>query len=226
MTCLAAIRQTPAKIHQDFSVFLKERSILEEKHAQGLRKISRINHETAHKSESRSGSYALQLQEVTRSHERMADNGMRFSEALHNMHEDLNELCNNMERGRKHWKVEGLNNEKKVKDAEMLMDKARARYHASAESYDRARTGDSSGRSFGIKGPKSAEQREEDLQRKMQAADSEYAAKVQAAQGTRQENMTQLRPQAVKAMQELIFECDSALTLQLQKFGKSWIRHD
>lgn len=146
---------------------------------------------------------------------------MEFASSLHKMHEDLNELATNMDRSRKHWKQEGLNNEKRVKDAEGAMEKAKARYESNADSYDRARTGDTSGRSFGIKGPKSAEQREEDLLRKAQAADQDYKAKVEGAQLARKENQDSLRPQAIKQLQELVRECDSALVLQLQKFGES-----
>ena len=205
---------------QDFAGFLKKRSNIEDEHAQGLRKLSQATHQTSQRNDNRQGSYALQLADVTRIHERIADNGSQFALSLHQMHEDLNELSNNMEQGRKHWKHEGLNNEKKVKDAELLMEKAKARYDTSANNYDRARTGDSSGRAFGIKGPKSAEQREEDLNRKVQVADADYQTKVQAAKMQRQENLSSLRPQAVKAIQELITECDSGLTLQLQKFGE------
>ena len=152
----------------------------------------------------------------------MADNGQTFAQSLHQMHEDLSDLANNIDRSRKHWKQEGLNNEKRVKDAEAAMEKAKTRYDNNADSYDRARTGDGSGRSFGIKGPKSAEQREEDLLRKAQTADQDYKAKVEAAQLARRENQESLRPAAVKQLQELIRECDTALVTHLQKFGR-WL---
>ena len=151
----------------------------------------------------------------------MADNGVQFALSLHQMHEDLNELAANIERGRKLWKQNGLSAEKRVQDSEALMEKAKAKYNSLAEDYDRARTGDkTSGRVFGLKGPKSAAQHEEELQRKVQQSDSDYASKVQIAKSQRQELVSTLRPQAVRAMQELINECDSGLTLQLQKFGK------
>lgn len=198
---------------------MKKRSGLEEDHAQGLKKISKATLESIRREEHRQGSYAIQLSEITRAQDHMAENGMQFSLSLHQMHEDLNEMCNTIEAGRKHWKHEGLTNEKKVKDAESLLERSKARYDAAAQSYDRVRTGDSSGKSFGIKGPKSAEQREEDLHKKAQAADQEYLSKVQAAQAQRTENLTSSRPQAVKAIQDLVSECDSGLILQLQKFG-------
>lgn len=166
------------------------------------------------------GSYAQQLSEVIRVHERMGDNGMQFALSLHQMHEDLNELSNNMERGRKNWKHEGLESEKRASDAESLMQKAKAKYDSLAEDYDRARTGDTKGsRRIGLKGPKSAEQYEQDLSRKLAQADLDYEEKVKQAKAQRAHLMSTGRPQAVKALQELIKECDSALALQLQKFG-------
>jgi len=150
----------------------------------------------------------------------MADNGMQFALSLHQMHEDLNEMSNNIERGRKNWKHEGLNAEKRFSDAESLMDRAKTKYDGLAKDYDSAKTGDIKGSRRIMKGPKSAAQHEEDLLRKLQAADSDYASKVQAAKSQREELVNSSRPRAVKATEELIRECDSALALQLQKFGK------
>jgi len=154
-------------------------------------------------------------------HERMADNGAQFAISLHQMHEDLLEMASNIERSRKHWKTTGLAAEQRVADTEAAMRKSKAKYDSLAEDYDRARTGDrQAGKKFGLKGPKSAAQHEEDLLRKVQAADGDYASKVQNAQSQRAELWSKLRPEAVKALEDLIKECDAALTLQLQKFGK------
>jgi uncharacterized protein YaaN involved in tellurite resistance len=154
-------------------------------------------------------------------HERIADNGAQFAISLHQMHEDILEMVANVDRNRKHWKV-GLANEQRVAETEAAMRKSKAKYDALAEDYDRVRTGDrQAGKKFGLKGPKSAAQHEEDLLRKVQAADADYASKVQIAQGQRSELWSKLRPEAVRALEDLIKECDSALTLQMQKFGKS-----
>lgn len=154
----------------------------------------------------------------------MADNRVEFALALHQMHEDLYDLAASIERGRRHWKQAGQSAEKTAKDAESTMEKAKVKYDSLAEDYDRARTGDKqSSRVFGLKGPKSAAQHEEDLHRKVQAADSEYLSRVQMAQSQRHELLIHLRPQATKAIQDLINECDAGLTLQLQKFGKMCI---
>lgn len=194
---------------------------MEEEQAQGLKKLCRSSLEFSKRPDSRQGSYANNYSEVIGIHDRMADNGVQFALSLHQMHEDLHDLATNIERNRKHWKQVGLSSEKRVQDAESMMEKAKAKYDSLAEDYDRARTGDKqSGRVFGLKGPKSAAQHEEDLHRKVQAADTDYSNKVQAAQSQRLELVNTLRPQATQAIQDLIRECDSGLTLQLQKFGK------
>ena len=205
---------------QDFAAFLKKRSTLEEEHAQGLKKLCRSSYESTRRPDSRQFSYARSYEEITHIHERMADNGIQFALSLHQMHEDLHELAADKERGRKQWKQTGLSAEKRVQDSEGAMEKAKAKYDAFAEDYDRARTGDKqAGRVFGLKGPKSAAQVEEDMYRKVQGADADYSSKVQAAKSQRQELLITLRPQAVKALQDIISECDSGLILQMQKFG-------
>ena len=202
-------------------MFMKKRSVLEEEHSQGLKKLCRTTHEVIRRPESRQGSYAHQFDEVNRVNERMSDNGMQFALLLHQMHEELIELNTSVERGRKQWKQAGLSAERRVQEAELAMEKAKNKYDSLAEDYDRARTGDRHGsKKFGLKGPKSAAQYEEDLLRKLQAADADYASKVQAAQGLRQELLGTSRPQALRALQDLILECDSAVALQLQKFGE------
>ena len=199
---------------------MKKRSTLEEEQAQGLKKLCRSSHELVKRPDNRQGSYAQSYDEILGIHDRMADNGIQFALSLHQMHEDLHDLAANMERGRKHWKQNGLSAEKRVQDSESLMEKAKSKYDSLAEDYDRTRTGDKqSGRVFGLKGPKSAAQHEEDLLRKVQQADTDYSSRVQSAKNQRQELVATLRPQAVRALQDLINECDFGLTLQLQKFG-------
>ncbi|KAK5114234.1 hypothetical protein LTR85_010299 [Meristemomyces frigidus] len=218
-TLLNRLKQSIASA-RDFALFLKKRSKLEEDHANGLKALAKAQIDAIKRSEVRGGSYAMQLTEVLRVHERMADNGMTFALSMHQMHEDLNDLSSNMERGRKQWKHEGLDAEKRASDAEAAMHKAKARYDSLAEDYDRARTGDTKGsRRIGLKGPKSAEQYESDLLRKVQAADADYEEKVRLAKAQRESLISEQRPKAVQEVKKLCNECDSAVTLQLQKFA-------
>ncbi|KAF1838476.1 RhoGAP-domain-containing protein [Decorospora gaudefroyi] len=205
---------------RDFSSFLKRRGALEEEHAGSLKKLSRLTLEGARKPDTRHESYRTQFEQVLHANERIADNGTQFGLALHAMHENLLQLANKMDANRKTWKQQGLAAENKVQEAERLAEKAKAKYDQLAEDLDRVKTGDTgAGRKFGLKGPKSAAQHEEDLQRKTQAADQDYASKVQTAQTSRKELVTTLRPQAVTALLDLIKETDAALTMEMQKYA-------
>ncbi|EEQ90838.2 rho GTPase activator [Blastomyces dermatitidis ER-3] len=215
---LTRLKQTIAST-KDFSSFLRKRSVIEEEHAQGLKKLARSVHDSAQRIDNRQGTLSVSCDEINRIHDRMADHGLQFALSLQQMSDDLNELAANLERGRKHWKQNGLNAEKRVQDAENMAEKAKAKYNSLAEQYDRARTGDAQHGKFGLKGPKSAAQHEQDLLRKVQNSDSEYASKVQAVQGMKNELISNLRPQAVRALQDLVAEGDSGLSLQVQKFA-------
>lgn len=182
--------------------------------------------DAANRTENRQGTYSSSYKDIHRLQERMVDHGLQFAVSLQQMADDLHEQAGNMERGRKQWKQTGLAAEKRVVDAESLAEKAKAKYETLAEQYDRVRTGDKQGGKFGLKGHKSAAQHEEELLRKVQNADSDYAAKVQAAQAARQELVSTHRPQAVENLQKLIRECDSGLTLQQQKFGMFYLFGD
>ncbi|KAJ5395512.1 uncharacterized protein N7487_009815 [Penicillium crustosum] len=217
-TLLTRLKQSVASA-KDFSTFLKKRGTLEEEHAQGLRKLSRVISDASQRSENRQGTYSSSYKDIHRIQERMVEHGLQFAVSLHQMSDDLHELAANIERGRKQWKQTGLAAEKRVVDAESLAEKAKAKYESLAEQYDRVRTGDKQGGKFGLKGHKSAAQHEEELLRKVQNADSDYGSKVQAAQAARQELVSTHRPQAVHNLQQLISECDSGLTLQQQKFA-------
>ncbi|GFF45738.1 Rho GTPase activator (Rgd1), putative [Aspergillus lentulus] len=217
-TLLARLKQSVASA-KDFSAFLKKRSSLEEEHAQGLRKLSRSLNDAANRPDNRQGTYGSSYNDLNRFHERMADHGLQFAVSLQQMADDLHELATNIEKGRKQWKQTGLSAEKRVTEAEAAAEKAKAKYESLAEQYDRVKTGDKQGGKFGLKGHKSAAQHEEELLRKVQNADGDYAAKVTAAQAARRELISTHRPQAVQNIQKLIAECDSGLTLQLQKFA-------
>lgn len=180
-----------------------------------------MSQENARRPEHKQGTFAQAFDDMLTTHERMAENGLQFASSLHVMHDDLMELASIAERNRKGWKANGLAAEHRVSEIEAAMRKSKAKYDSLAEEYDRARMGDASrqsGRAF-FKGPKSAAEREEDLLKKVQAADTDYHGKVQIVQSERAELVNRTRPEAVKAIHDLVRETDSGVSLQMQKFG-------
>lgn len=206
---------------KEFAQFLKKRAILEDEHAKGMRKICKMTQDSIHHMDHRQGSFALAYEEMLHLHDRMADNGQQFAASLHQMHDDLQELATITDKHRKGWKQNGLAAEQRLADTEAAMRKSKSKYDSLAEDYDRVKTGESrqGGKMFGLKGPKSAAQQEEDLLRKVQAADTDYMGKVQTYQSEKAQMISATRPEAIKALQDLIRECDTATTLQMQKFA-------
>ena len=167
----------------------------------------------------RTGTFSHAYDELIYIHERMAENGSQFAVSLHQMHDDLVELAANAERSRKHWKTTGLTAEQKVVDLDNTVRKSKAKYDSLADEYERAKTGEGSKKVFNAFKNKSAAQQEEDLLKKVQTADQTYRTHVSTLQTEKAQLETSIRPEAVKSLQDLIREVDSALGLQMQKFG-------
>lgn len=217
-TMLNRLKQSIASA-KEFAQFLNKRAQLEDHHSNGLRKVAKTTAEIMSRGDHLGGTFAQAYAETMLIHERMADNGYQFGMSLQQMCEDLQELAAIAEKNRKGWKQNGLAAEQRVVDFDTAMRKSRIKYDQLAEEYDRVRTGDTSGRrGFGFKG-KSGAQHEEDLFRKVQAADQDYQAKVQALQHERSELINTTRPEAIRALQDIVRECDGGLALQVQKFA-------
>ncbi|KAM3542885.1 hypothetical protein ARSEF1564_004201 [Beauveria bassiana] len=220
-TLLNRLKQSVASA-KEFATFLKKRAILEDDYAQSLKKLCRTTQENMRRTDHRTGSFAQSYDEMMHIHDRMAENGIQFAASLHQMHEDLIDLANNSDRSRKTWKTNGLSAEHKVAELEQAMRKSKAKYDSLAEEYDRARTGEGrqGGKVLGaFKAHKSAAQQEEDLLKKAQNADQTYYSHVQTLQTEKTQLEASHRPEAVKALQALVSETDSATTLQMQKFA-------
>ncbi|KJZ75765.1 hypothetical protein HIM_04922 [Hirsutella minnesotensis 3608] len=222
-TLLNRLKQSIASA-KEFAAFLRRRSTLEDEHAQGLKKLCRANQDMTRRPEHRQGSFAKSYDEMIFIHDRMAENGAQFAASLQQMHEDLAELAATAERGRKSWKAAGMAAEQKVVDLEQAMRKSKAKYDSLADEYDRARTGESrqSGKMLGaFKAHRSAAQQEEDLLKKVQAADQVYQSHVTTLVTEKSHLLTVARPEAVKALQDIITETDAATTMLMQKFAAS-----
>ncbi|RMZ85392.1 hypothetical protein DV737_g731, partial [Chaetothyriales sp. CBS 132003] len=113
---------------RDFAGFLRERSSVEERHAQGLKRLCRGTHELIRRPDNRGGSFAAGFEEMMRTHDRMADNGLSFANSLHQMQEELHDLAANGKFGRRkdedelRRKLEGADNDygQKVESAKSL----------------------------------------------------------------------------------------------------------
>lgn len=209
---------------REFSGFLRERCALEDRHAQGYKKLVRNTGESLRRAEARQGSYARNFGETLQLNERLAENGLTFASALHTMSEELRDVADNAERGRKQWKHTFIDAEKRLAEAEAAQQKAKDRYNNAAEQYDRARTGERQGGMFGLKNKNPAQQ-EEALKEKADMLDKEYAERFEAAQTRRLEFEGTTRRQIVQALREIIDECDAAVAMQMAKLASVSEKH-
>ncbi|PSS03233.1 hypothetical protein BD289DRAFT_478703 [Coniella lustricola] len=218
-TMLNRLKQSIASA-KEFANFLKKRASIEENNSSMLKRLSQSTSDNMRRADHLGGTFNKAFDGMMVIHERIAENGLQYAMSLYQMTEDLLELAAIAEKQRKGWKQSGLAAEQRVVDVEAQMRKSQAKYYSLAEEYDRARTGDSSkSRVFGIKGPKSAAQHEEELLRKVQAADQDYQNKVQVLLQERGQLISATRPEAIRALQDIVRECDSGLLLQMQKFA-------
>ncbi|KAK5106453.1 Rho GTPase-activating protein [Lithohypha guttulata] len=209
---------------REFSGFAKERCALEDRYAQGYKKLVRHASESLRKPESRQGSYARNFDETLRVNERTAENTLQLALSLQTMSEELREVAETAERGRKHWKHATIDAEKRLSDAESAQAKAKDRYNSAAEQYDRVRTGEKQGGKFGLKN-KTPAQQEEALKEKADMLDQDYAQKSQAAQEQRREFEGSTKPSIIRNLQDLIKECDAALSMQMAKLASLSEKH-
>ncbi|KAF5659733.1 GTPase-activating beta-chimerin [Fusarium heterosporum] len=219
-TLLNRLKQSIASA-KEFALFLKKRSSLEEDHANGIRKLTRTTQDVMRRPDHRQGTFGSAYEAMASTHERMAENGIEFSKELHQMHDELMELAGVAERSRKSWKQNGLSAENKVAEMEQTMRKSKTKYDSLADDYERVKTGESrqSGKMFGLKGHKSAQQHEGELLKKVQAADSVYHGHVQSLQAEKAQLVSTTRPEAIRALQDSIKEIDAGISLQMQKFA-------
>lgn len=209
---------------RDFSALLKERYALEDRYAQGYKKLVRNSAEALRQPGARQGSYARNFDESLRITDRQAENGLQFASVLYSMADELRDMAENAEKGRKHWKHVTIDAEKKLSDAETAQQKAKDRFNTAAEQYERIRTGERQDRKFGLKN-KSPAQQEEALKEKADMLDQDYMSKSHIAQDHRREFENITRPQIVRNLQELIMECDAAMAMQMARLASQSEKH-
>lgn len=202
---------------REVAAFVRKKAQFESEHQMALKKLARHTCESIRKPEGRQGSFLRQFESMVKMNERMADVGNTYVAALHTMHDELSELAKSVEKSRKNIKESCLRNEKNTSEAEQLAEKAKAKYDSLCEDFERMRTGDPKSK-FGFKQSKTA-QHEEELHKKVTAAEAEYRQRVDSAKKLRNELINKLRPVSVKELKELVLECDSGISLQLQKYA-------
>ncbi|ANB13929.1 Rgd1p [Sugiyamaella lignohabitans] len=216
----ALLKRLKQSIHaaKELSSFLKKSSNLENEHMGQVRKLASSAISEFAKPEYRQGTFAGQLNQLIKVNERSCDAARSFTTALVTMQKELANLSATVDKSRKSIKESALRHERQLLEAEQQAEKAKSKYDSLAEEFDKVRTGDPTKNKFGFMHSKGA-QHEEELHKKVQTAESDYKQKVENAQRLRSEQINKNRPAAIKQLKDLILECDSAMSFQLQKYA-------
>ncbi|KAM9897112.1 hypothetical protein OXX69_010391 [Metschnikowia pulcherrima] len=202
----------------EISKYVKRKAMIEDEHYSSLKKHSSSLRTGMKASKTiKSDNFAKKFDSIVEFDEKLYSVGNSYVTALNIMHDELVSLINTVSRSRKSIKEECKRKEKECSDAILLAEKAKQKYHHLCDDLEKVRTSDPNKKSF-LKN-KTAEQQEDELQRKVDAADSDYKSKVSHSRKIKDEILMIHRPMHSKKLKNLILEIDIAMNVQLQKFA-------
>lgn len=205
---------------EEFAKYIKKRALIEDEHYNQLKKFaghSRTSLKNLN-TKVKNDSFGSKLDTILEFDEKLYSVGSSYVKALNVMYDEITSLCQTISRSRKLIKEEGKRKEKECMDAINAAEKAKQKYHHLCDDLEKLKTADPNKKSFSLKN-KSAEQQEDDLQRKVDLADQDYKSKVTSCKKLKDEMMMIHRPTNSKKLKNLVLETDIALNVQLQKFA-------
>lgn len=213
---LARLKQS-INTGDEIAKYVKKRAMIEDEHYAQLKK-SAINIRSVIKNKNvKHDVFSSKFDQVIQFDEKLHGVGSSYVKALNVMSEELVSLVNTVTRNRKVVKEESKRKEKDCAEAVALAEKAKQKYYHLCDDLEKVKTSDPQKKSF-LKN-KTAEQQEDELQRKVDLADQDYKLKVSACKKLKDEMLMVHRPISSKKLMNLILEMDIAMNVQLQKFA-------
>lgn len=214
---LARLKQL-LSMGEEIARYVKKKAMIEDDHYNQTKKFaSHLRASLKAPKGAKSDTFSTRFDAMVEFDEKLYGVGASYVSALNVMHDELVSLINTVARLRKTIKDECKKKEKECADAIMAAEKARQKYYHLCDDLEKVRTLDPNKKLF-LKN-KTAEQQEDDLHRKVDAADHDYKLKVAAGRKTKDEILMVHRPMNSKKLKNLILEMDIAMSVQLQKFA-------
>lgn len=202
----------------EIAKYVKKKAMIEDDHYGQLKKAA--NNLRANLKGSRqlkNDTFLTQFDMMVQFDEKLFSVGSAYVAALNVMYDEITALIHTVARLRKSIKDECKKKERDCADAIVMADKAKQKYHHLCDDLEKVKTGDPNKKLF--LSNKTAEQQEDDLQRKVDLADQEYRLKAAACRKLKDELLMIHRPIYSKKLKNFILEMDIALNLQLQKYA-------
>lgn len=204
---------------EEFSKFVKKKALIEDEHYNQLKKFASHTRTTMKGSAKlKNDSFSNKLDSIIEFDEKLFNVGSSYVKALNVMYDELTSLIGTVSRSRKTIKEESKRKEKECLDAIMTAEKAKQKYFHLCDDLEKLKASDPNKKSFSLKN-KSAEQQEDDLQRKVDASDQDYKLRVTTCKKLKDEILMMHRPASSKKLKNLILEMDIAMNVQLQKYA-------
>ncbi|EDO16445.1 hypothetical protein Kpol_1066p9 [Vanderwaltozyma polyspora DSM 70294] len=213
-TLLARLKQSLLTC-EEFTKYIKKKYMFEEENVEELSK--QYKHFFSSTSAT-APSLRRSIQQILQFDGKMAQVKQSYISALVKMYEELSALLLTMTKMRKSIKEKGRRLEKDVVDSIHIAEKAQARYNSLCQDWEKLRLTDPTKTKLTLRGSKTTKEQEEELQRKIDAADLEYKQRVDHSTSLRNSFLNSERPKIVSELRDLILEIDTALTIQLQKY--------
>lgn len=202
----------------EIAKYVKKKAMIEDDHYAQLKKFAgQVRGSLKTSKNLKEDGFSSRFDLVVEFDEKLFSVGSSYVKALNVMYDELVSLVNTVSRSRKAVKDESKKKEKDCADSIALAEKAKQKYYHLCEDLEKVKTSDPNKKSF-LKN-KTAEQQEDELQRKVDAADQEYRLKVGTCKKLKDELLMIHRPVNSKKLMNLILEMDVAMNVQLQKFA-------
>lgn len=130
------IKQSIASCKQ-VAVFFRSRADIEDKYARSLADLCRNTSDVYARADCKAGTFVNAYQGSLKLQDQLAQNRMRFAQRLNEMSDELLQLAREGERLRKLHKENGMRYQGILQESEMVMEKAKARFDATAEELER-----------------------------------------------------------------------------------------
>ncbi|KAI8048553.1 Rho GTPase activation protein [Syncephalis plumigaleata] len=218
---------------KDMLTFLRKRAAIEEEYGRAMLKLISTSRETTERPDRKQHSYGEAMQSVFKVHETIGQNHVKLSSTISDIAEGLQSLLKDTDRARKSLREMGLKFYRGLLEAEASVDKARSKYDACCEEWERTlaqrngevlspvrKPGSSNPLSrFKQRTPHSLNRSEEDARIRVDAANDNYKAQLALANAVRHDYYHSNMPLVLQALLEALEECDYGMQYYLAKYA-------
>ncbi|KAI5993366.1 hypothetical protein EDC04DRAFT_2872677 [Pisolithus marmoratus] len=224
-----------------------KQSLVSCREASSLQKLARSTSELYSMNDGKAGSFVAAWQSSMRLHELMAENRIHFAHRLNEMSEELASLAKEVDKNRKQTKELSSRYERALQEAEMNMEKCKARLEVSSEELERVllqKEGESLSESAvqakpGVlggkrvlgkavakgglllkgKNPGNILRQEDDIRLRVSNASDSYRKALNDTQAMRQEYFNFQLPRILRALKECVDEIDLGTKYHLTRYA-------